>query len=93
MAIFWLTSAAVRLIWARRITEGLAQQRRLRMPDGGPLELLKVAANSEVDYNAPGAGAANYPVWGITASWGMFNLAKGSCKRCSQSGGDGKWQA
>lgn len=42
-------SAAVRLIWARRITEGLAQQRRLRMPDGGPLELLKVAANSEVD--------------------------------------------
>lgn len=42
-------SAAVRLTWVRRITEGLAQQRRLKMPGGGPLELLKVTANSEAD--------------------------------------------
>ena len=42
-------SATVRLTWVRKITEGLAQQRRLKMSDGGPLGLLKVTANSEAD--------------------------------------------
>ncbi|EMT38149.1 hypothetical protein TthWC1_2369 [Thermoanaerobacter thermohydrosulfuricus WC1] len=42
-------SPAVRLTWVRKLTEGLAKQRRLKMSDGGPLELLKVAADSEAD--------------------------------------------
>lgn len=42
-------SAAVRLAWVRNLTEGLTKQRRLRMSDGGPLELLKVIADSEAD--------------------------------------------
>jgi len=42
-------SAAVRLTWIRKLTEGLAKQRRLTMPDGGPLELMKIAADSEAD--------------------------------------------
>lgn len=42
-------SAATRLTWVRKITEGLAKQRRLKMPDGGPLELLKIATDSEAD--------------------------------------------
>lgn len=42
-------SAAVRLAWVRKVTEGLVKQRRLIMSDGGPLELLRVAADSEAD--------------------------------------------
>lgn len=42
-------SAAVRLAWIRKVTEGLAKQRRLKMSDGGPLELLRVVADSEAD--------------------------------------------
>lgn len=42
-------TAAVRLTWVRKITEGLAKQRRLKMPDGGLLELMKVSADSEAD--------------------------------------------
>jgi len=42
-------NASVRLTWIRKITEGLAKQRRLTMSDGGPLELLKVTADSEAD--------------------------------------------
>ncbi len=42
-------SAAVRLSWVRKVTEGLAKQRRLMMGDGGPLELLRVVADSEAD--------------------------------------------
>jgi len=42
-------SAAVRLTWIRKLTEGLAKQRRLTMSDGGPLELLKITADSEAD--------------------------------------------
>ncbi|GAW27988.1 hypothetical protein [Carboxydocella sp. ULO1] len=42
-------SAAVRLTWVRKLTEGLVKQRRLIMVDGGPLELLKVVADSEAD--------------------------------------------
>ncbi len=41
--------AAARLTWVRRLAEGLAKQRRLKMPDGGLLELLKVWGNSEAD--------------------------------------------
>lgn len=42
-------SAAVRLSWIRKVTEGLAKQRRFKMSDGGPLELLRVVADSEAD--------------------------------------------
>lgn len=42
-------SAAVRLAWVRKVTEGLARQRRLKMSDGGPLELWRVASDSEAD--------------------------------------------
>jgi hypothetical protein len=42
-------SAAVRLSWVRKVTEGLAKQRRLKMSDGGSLELLRVTADSEAD--------------------------------------------
>jgi len=42
-------SAAVRLNWVRKVTEGLAKQRRLKMSDGGSLELLRVIADSEAD--------------------------------------------
>jgi len=42
-------SAAVRLTWVRKVTEGLAKQRRFKMSDGGPLELLRIAADSEAD--------------------------------------------
>lgn len=42
-------SAMVRLAWIRKVTEGLAKQRRLKMSDGGPLELLRVTADSEAD--------------------------------------------
>lgn len=41
-------SAAIRLAWVRKVTEGLSKQRRL-MSDGGPLELLRVVADSEAD--------------------------------------------
>ena len=42
-------SAAVRLSWVRKVTEGMAKQRRFKMSDGGPLELLRVVADSEAD--------------------------------------------
>jgi len=42
-------AASARLSWVRKVTEGLAVQRRIKMPDGSPLELLRVAANSEAD--------------------------------------------
>jgi hypothetical protein len=42
-------SAAVRLNWVRKVTEGIAKQRVLKMDDGGPLELLRVVADSEAD--------------------------------------------
>lgn len=42
-------SAAVRLSWVRKVTEGLSMQRRFKMSDGGPLELLRVVADSEAD--------------------------------------------
>ncbi len=42
-------SAAVRLGWVRKVTEGLTKQRRLKMADNGPLELLRVTADSEAD--------------------------------------------
>ncbi len=42
-------SATVRLNWVRKVTEGLAKQRRFKMSDGGPLELLRVVADSEAD--------------------------------------------
>ena len=42
-------SAAIRLAWVRKVTEELAKQRRFKMSDGGPLELLRVVADSEAD--------------------------------------------
>ena len=42
-------SAAIRLAWVRKVTEGLSKQRRLKMADGGSLELLRVTADSEAD--------------------------------------------
>ena len=42
-------SAAVRLSWVRKVTEGLSKLRRFKMSDGGPLELLRVTADSEAD--------------------------------------------
>ena len=42
-------SAAVRLSWVRKVTEGIAKQRRLKMTDDGSLELLRVTADSEAD--------------------------------------------
>jgi hypothetical protein len=42
-------SAAVRLTWVRKMTDGIAKQRRLKIADGGPLELLRVTADSEAD--------------------------------------------
>ena len=42
-------SASVRLSWVRKVTEELAKQRRLKMTDDGPLELLRVTADSEAD--------------------------------------------
>lgn len=42
-------STSVRLTWIRKVTEELAKQRRLIMSDGGPLELLRVTADSEAD--------------------------------------------
>ena len=42
-------SAAVRLSWVREVIEGIAKQRRLKMTDDGPLELLRVTADSEAD--------------------------------------------
>ena len=42
-------SAAVRLTWVRKVTEELAKQRRLKMTDDGPLELLRVTADSQAD--------------------------------------------
>jgi hypothetical protein len=42
-------NAAIRLAWVRKVTEGLTKQRRLKMSDGGPLELLRVVADSEAD--------------------------------------------
>ncbi len=42
-------SAAVRLNWIRKVTEGIAKQRVLKMDDGGLLELLRVVADSEAD--------------------------------------------
>src|SRR5690606_3189494 len=42
-------SAAVRLSWVRKVTEELAKQRRLKMTDDGPLELLRITADSEAD--------------------------------------------
>ena len=42
-------SAAVRLNWVRKVTEGIAKQRVLKMDDDGPLELLRVTADSEAD--------------------------------------------
>ena len=42
-------SAAVRLQWIRKITEGLAAQRRIKLSDGSPLFFSRVAADSEAD--------------------------------------------
>ncbi len=42
-------SAAVRLQWIRKITEGLAIQRRIKLSDGSPLLLNRVTADSEAD--------------------------------------------
>ena len=42
-------SAAFRLSWVRKVTEGMAKQRRFKMSDDGPLELLRVIADSEAD--------------------------------------------
>jgi hypothetical protein len=42
-------SATVRLQWVRRITEGLARKRRIRLSDGSPLFLNRVTADSEAD--------------------------------------------
>jgi len=42
-------SASVRLSWVRKVTEELAKQRRLKMTDGGPLELLRISTDSEAD--------------------------------------------
>jgi len=42
-------SAVIRLSWVRKVTEGIAKQRRLKMSDGGPLELLRITADSEAD--------------------------------------------
>lgn len=42
-------SPVVRLVWVRKLTEGLSKQRRLTMQDGGPLEFIRVAADSEAD--------------------------------------------
>ena len=42
-------STAIRLSWVRKVTEELAKQRRLKMTDDGPLELLRVTADSEAD--------------------------------------------
>jgi hypothetical protein len=42
-------STAIRLSWVRKVTEGLSKQRRLKMTDDGPLELLRVTADGEAD--------------------------------------------
>jgi hypothetical protein len=42
-------SASVRLSWVRKVTEELVKQRRLKMIDGGPLELLRISTDSEAD--------------------------------------------
>jgi len=42
-------SASVRLSWVRKVTEELAKQRRLKMIDGSPLELLRISTDSEAD--------------------------------------------
>lgn len=42
-------SAAARLVWVRKVTEGIAKQRRFKMSDGGLLEPLRVVADSEAD--------------------------------------------
>ncbi len=42
-------SAAIRLNWVRKVTEELTKQRGFKMSDGGPLELLRVMADSEAD--------------------------------------------
>jgi len=42
-------SASIRLKWIRTLSEELAKQRRLTMEDDGPLELLKITADSEAD--------------------------------------------
>lgn len=42
-------SEAVRLIWVRKVIEGIMKQRRLKMVDGGPLELVRVVADGEAD--------------------------------------------
>ena len=42
-------SAVIRLSWVRKVTEELAKQRRLKMTDDGPLELLRVTTDSEAD--------------------------------------------
>lgn len=62
-------SAAVRLVWVRKVTEGLAKQRRLKMPDGGFLELLRIAADSEADPMRRGQVQ-------LTARFGILQPAK-----------------
>lgn len=42
-------SPAIRLLWARRITEELSRKRTLRMSDGGVFELMRIAADSEAN--------------------------------------------
>lgn len=42
-------SAAVRLQWIRKITEGLTIQRRIKLSDGSPLFFERVMADSEAD--------------------------------------------
>lgn len=42
-------SASIRLKWIRRVSEELAKQRSLEMEDGGLMQLIKIAADSEAD--------------------------------------------
>ncbi len=42
-------SAAVRLQWTRKVTEAIAQKRRIKLPDGSPLFFNRVTADSEAD--------------------------------------------
>ncbi len=42
-------TGSTRLVWIRRLTEGVATTRRLGLADGSPLLFLEVAADSEAD--------------------------------------------
>ena len=75
-------STTVRLSWVRKVTEGIVKQRRLIMADGGPLELLRVAADSEADLMRRGQVQ-------VTARFGVLQpAAQYEVLRKAVAGGD-----